>query len=71
MPQPAPSFRDPMGCCCVFERGVVRVVGAENVAEFDGFLKTRATHDYLAKKSWSPPAALMKLKSRPVMLRPR
>ncbi len=39
-----------MGCCCVFEKGVVRLVGAENVAEFDGFLKTRAAHDYLAKK---------------------
>jgi hypothetical protein len=50
MAQPDPSFRDPMGCCCVFEQGVVRLVGAENVAEFDGFLKTRAAHDYLAKK---------------------
>lgn len=39
-----------MGCCCVFEHGVVRLVGAESVAEFDGFLKTRAAHDYLAKK---------------------
>ncbi len=39
-----------MGCCCVFEHGVVRVVGAENVAEFDGFLKTRAARDCLAKK---------------------
>ena len=39
-----------MGCCCVFDQGVVRLVGAENVAEFDGFLKTRAAHDYLAKK---------------------
>jgi 2-polyprenyl-3-methyl-5-hydroxy-6-metoxy-1,4-benzoquinol methylase len=39
-----------MGCCCVFKQGVVRLVGAENVAEFDGFLKTRAAQDYLAKK---------------------
>jgi SAM-dependent methyltransferase len=39
-----------MGCCCVFEHGVVRLVGAESVAEFDGFLKTRAAHDYVAKK---------------------
>jgi hypothetical protein len=39
-----------MGCCCVFEQGVVRLVGAESVAEFEGFLKTRAAHDYLAKK---------------------
>jgi SAM-dependent methyltransferase len=39
-----------MGCCCVFEHGVVRLVGAENVAEFDGFLKTRAAQDYSAKK---------------------
>jgi SAM-dependent methyltransferase len=39
-----------MGCCCVFEHGVVRLVSAEYVAEFDGFLKTRAAHDYLAKK---------------------
>jgi SAM-dependent methyltransferase len=50
MPLPTPSFRDPMGSCCVFEHGVVRLVGAESVAEFDGFLKTRAAHDYLAKK---------------------
>lgn len=39
-----------MGCCYVHEHGVVRLVGAENVAEFDGFLKTRAARDYLAKK---------------------
>ena len=39
-----------MGCCCVFEHGVVRLVGAENLAEFDGFLKTRAAQDCLAKK---------------------
>jgi hypothetical protein len=39
-----------MGCCCVFERGVVRLVGAESVAEFDGFLKTRAAHEYSEKK---------------------
>ena len=29
---------------------MVRLVGAENVAEFDGFLQTRAAQDYLAKK---------------------
>ena len=39
-----------MGCCCVFEGGVVRFVGPENVAEFDGFLKTRAARDYAAKR---------------------
>lgn len=50
MSEPAPSFRDPMGCCCVFEHGVVRLVSAENVAEFDGFLKTRAAQSFIAKK---------------------
>jgi hypothetical protein len=50
MPQATSSFRDPMGCCCVFEGGVVRLVGPENVAEFEGFLKTRAARDYAAKR---------------------
>jgi SAM-dependent methyltransferase len=39
-----------MGRCCVFEHGVVRLVGAENLEEFDGFLKTRAARDYSARK---------------------
>jgi SAM-dependent methyltransferase len=39
-----------MGCCCVLERGVMRVVGAEHIAEFDGFLNTRAARDYQARK---------------------
>ena len=50
MSQPAPSFRDPMGCCCVLEHGVIRLVGSENVAEFEGFLKTRAAREFEAKR---------------------
>jgi SAM-dependent methyltransferase len=50
MDQSTPSFRDPMGSCCVLENGVVRLVAPEGLAEFDGFLKTRAARDYLDRK---------------------
>ncbi len=39
-----------MGCCCVFDQGVVRLVGLNSVPEFDGFLQTRAAQHYLSKK---------------------
>jgi SAM-dependent methyltransferase len=41
-----------MGCCCVFEGGVVRLVGAAEVGEFESFLKTRAARDSAAKKQF-------------------
>ncbi len=48
--QPILSFRDPAGCCCVLEKCVLRVVGAEKIGEFDGFLKTRLAQEGMEKK---------------------
>lgn len=44
------SFRDPAGFCCVLEKSVLRVVGAESVDEFDRFLKTRLAREGAEKK---------------------
>jgi 2-polyprenyl-3-methyl-5-hydroxy-6-metoxy-1,4-benzoquinol methylase len=41
-----------MGCCCVFEQGVVRLVSPENLAEFEGFLQTRVAQEYAARKQF-------------------
>jgi SAM-dependent methyltransferase len=50
MPRPALSFRDPAGSCCVLEHNVLRFVDPRNVAEFEGFLKTRAARDCVQSK---------------------
>ncbi len=50
MPRPALSFRDPAGSCCVLEHNVLRFVDPRNIAEFEGFLKTRVARDCVERK---------------------
>jgi SAM-dependent methyltransferase len=50
MPAPAPSFRDPAGCCCVFEGRVLRFVAAEALSEFECFLQTDFARKFIAAK---------------------
>jgi hypothetical protein len=39
-PSYAPSFRDPAGCCQIFQGRVFRFVVADALAEFEDFLQT-------------------------------
>ena len=48
MPASAPSFRDPAGCCFLFQGRVLRFVAAEALAEFENFLTTRFAREFIA-----------------------
>jgi hypothetical protein len=50
MREPAPSFRDPAGCCCSFQNRVLRRVAAPAVPEFEAFLQTGGTRRLIAEK---------------------
>jgi SAM-dependent methyltransferase len=50
MSQPAQSFRDPAGCCFVFDRHVLRFVATEAVPEFEEFLQTDFSKKFIAGK---------------------
>jgi SAM-dependent methyltransferase len=52
MPQCAPSFRDPAGCCCFYEGRVLRFVAAESLSEFENFLKTNCAGRFLDRKEF-------------------
>ena len=52
MPQSAPSFRDPAGCCCSFNGRVLRFVAAEAVSEFEKFLQTNCARQFIARKKF-------------------
>lgn len=52
MPQSAPSFRDPAGCCCSFNGRVLRFVAAEAVPEFEKFLQTNCARQFIAGKKF-------------------
>jgi SAM-dependent methyltransferase len=52
MPAPAPSFRDPAGCCCSFNGRVLRFVAAEAVSEFEKFLPTNCARQFIARKKF-------------------
>jgi SAM-dependent methyltransferase len=50
MLQPAPSFRDPAGCCFFFKQRVLRFVAPESAADFQVFLKGRALQNFIARR---------------------
>jgi SAM-dependent methyltransferase len=52
IPAPAPSFRDPAGCCCFFKRQVLRLVTANAVQEFEDFLQTNCARQFIAGKKF-------------------
>jgi SAM-dependent methyltransferase len=52
MPAPAPSFRDPAGCCCSFNGRVLRFVAAGAVSEFEKFLQTNCARQFIARKKF-------------------
>ena len=52
MPAPAPSFRDPAGCCCLFNRQVLRFVAAGAISEFEDFLQTNCARQFMAAKKF-------------------
>jgi len=47
---PAPSFRDPAGCCLVFNQRVLRFVTVEAVPELEKFLQTDCARRFIAGK---------------------
>jgi SAM-dependent methyltransferase len=49
---PAPSFRDPAGCCCSFQGRVLRWVAADAVPEFEKFLQTNCARQFSARKKF-------------------
>jgi 2-polyprenyl-3-methyl-5-hydroxy-6-metoxy-1,4-benzoquinol methylase len=52
MREPAPSFRDPAGCCCSFQNRVLRRVAAPAVPEFEAFLQTGGARRFIAEKKF-------------------
>ena len=52
MPAPAPSFRDPAGCCCSFNGCVLRFVAANAISEFEQFLQTNCARQFIARKQF-------------------
>jgi SAM-dependent methyltransferase len=46
----APSFRDPAGCCCIFNQRVLRFVATEAVSGFEKFLQTDCAQKFTAGK---------------------
>ena len=50
MPPSAPSFRDPAGCCLIFNQRVLRFVAADAVPEFEAFLQTDCARRFIAQK---------------------
>ena len=52
MPVPAPSFRDPAGCCCLFNQRVLRFVTASAIPEFEDFLQTNCARQFIAGKKF-------------------
>jgi len=50
MSPPAPSFRDPAGCCLIFNQRVLRFISAEAVSDFEGFLQTDCARRFIAQK---------------------
>ena len=51
-PVPAPSFRDPAGCCCFFNRRVFRFITAGAIPEFEVFLQTNCARQFTAGKQF-------------------
>ena len=51
-PAPAPSFRDPAGCCCSFHGRVLRFVARDAVSEFEKFLQTNGARQFIARKKF-------------------
>jgi SAM-dependent methyltransferase len=52
MPAPAPSFRDPAGCCCLFNQRGFRFVTASAISEFEAFLQTNCARQFIAGKKF-------------------
>jgi SAM-dependent methyltransferase len=52
MPQSAPSFRDPAGCCCSFNGRVLRFVATDAISEFEQFLQTNCARQFTARKQF-------------------
>jgi SAM-dependent methyltransferase len=52
MPQSAPSFRDPAGCCCSFNDRVLRFVATDAISEFEQFLQTNCARQFIARKQF-------------------
>ena len=52
MSPPAPSFRDPAGCCLIFNQRVLRFVAAAAVPEFEKFLQTSCARQFIARRKF-------------------
>ena len=52
MLEPAPSFRDPSGCCCFFGGRVLRRVTVDAVPEFEKFLQTNSARQFIAGRKF-------------------
>jgi SAM-dependent methyltransferase len=50
----APSFRDPAGCCIIFDGRVLRFVAPEAVSGFEKFLQTGFAQKFTAEKKLIP-----------------
>jgi len=50
MPSSAPSFRDPAGCCLIFNQRVLRFIATDAVREFEAFLQTDCAGRFIAQK---------------------
>src|ERR1700733_7960569 len=54
MPPSAPSFRDPAGCCCIFNDRVLRFVTTDAISGFETFLQTDCAKKFTTEKKIVP-----------------
>ena len=66
MPQPAPSFRDPAGCCRFFNGRVLRFVAADTLPEFEKFLQTGCARGFIAAKKFVSTRRLSEAETAPL-----
>ncbi|MGA3283094.1 MAG: methyltransferase domain-containing protein [Verrucomicrobiota bacterium] len=62
----APSFRDPAGCCLIFNQRALRFVAADAVPEFEKFLQTGCARQFIAAKKFVSTRRLSEAETAPL-----
>jgi len=67
---PAPSFRDPAGCCLVFNQRVLRFVAVDAVSEFEKFLQTGCARQFITANKFVSARRLSDVEIAPLRAAP-
>ncbi len=66
----ASSFRDPAGCCLIFNQRVLRFVAADAVPQFEKFLQTGCARQFIAAKKFVSTRRLSDAETAPLRKAP-